>query len=257
MARVFISGSSDGLGKMAAQLLLEQGHVVVAHARNAARATQLRSQLPQLSALAVGDLSSIAQMRAVAQQVNELGGVDAVIHNVGVGDREPARVDTEDGLPLVFAVNTLAPYVLTALIRPPQRLVYVSSRLHRSGDASLCDLAWRERRWNGAAAYADSKLHDVLLAFAMARLWPSVQSNAIEPGWVATRMGGGGAPDDLDAAHRTQVWLATSEDAAAQVSGCYFYHLRQQGAHPAAHDAELQSRLLEACARLSGVTIPS
>lgn len=257
MSRIFITGSSEGLGLMTGQLLVEQGHQVVLHARNTSRAEAARRALPQAEAVVEGDVISMAGGRQVAEQANRLGRFDAVIHNVGVGDREPARVDTEDGLPLVFAVNTLAPYVLTALIRPPQRLVYVSSRLHRSGDASLCDLAWRERRWNGAAAYADSKLHDVLLAFAMARLWPSVQSNAIEPGWVATRMGGGGAPDDLDAAHRTQVWLATSEDAAAQVSGCYFYHLRQQGAHPAAHDAELQSRLLEACARLSGVTIPS
>ena len=83
-----------------------------------------------------------------------------------------------------------------------------------------------QRRWQGQQAYPDTKLHDVLLAFAVARLWPDVLSNALEPGWVPTKMGGPGAPDDIDAAHRTQVWLAVSNDPNATVTGEYFYHMR-------------------------------
>jgi NAD(P)-dependent dehydrogenase (short-subunit alcohol dehydrogenase family) len=179
-----------------------------------------------------------------------------VIHNAGVGYRERRRVATVDGLPQVFAVNTLAPYILTALIRKPKRLVYLSSGMHRSGDASLRDLTWTERPWNGSSAYADSKLHDLILAFAVARKWPDVLSNALEPGWVPTKMGGPSAPDDLDAGAETQVWLATSNDSKAMVSGQYFYHEKRRAAEPAASDQKLQERLIAECVRISGVPFP-
>jgi NAD(P)-dependent dehydrogenase (short-subunit alcohol dehydrogenase family) len=189
--------------------------------------------------------------------VNALGPFDAVIHNAAVGYQEPRRIATEDGLPQVFAVNTLAPYILTALIRKPKRLVYLSSGLHQNGDASLKDLAWEQRTWQGTQAYSDTKLHDVLLAFAVARRWPDVLSNALEPGWVPTKMGGAGAPDDLDQGHRTQVWLAVSDDRAAKVTGEYFFHMRLRTPNPATRDEERQEKLLEACRRFSGVELAS
>jgi NAD(P)-dependent dehydrogenase (short-subunit alcohol dehydrogenase family) len=257
MTRVFITGSSDGLGRMAAQLLVEQGHSVVLHARNKARSQQALSAVPGAESVVLGDLSSIAQTRSVAEQVNKLGSFDAVIHNAGMGYREPKRIATEEGLPEVFAVNTLAPYMLTALIHKPKRLIYLSSGLHRSGDASLEDLTWERRPWRGQQAYSDTKLHDVLLAFAIARRWPDVISNALEPGWVATKMGGPGAPDDLDAGRRTQVWLAVSDDPAAKVTGEYFYHMKLRAPAPATRDAERQEKLLEACRNLSGVALPA
>jgi NAD(P)-dependent dehydrogenase (short-subunit alcohol dehydrogenase family) len=157
----------------------------------------------------------------------------------------------------VFAVNTLGPYILTALITRPKRLVYLSSGMHRGGDTSLEDLTWVKRRWNGSSAYSDTKLHDVMLAFAVARKWPGVLSNSVEPGWVPTKMGGSGAPDDLDEGRRTQVWLATSDDPAAQVSGKHFYHMKQRSAAPAASDPQAQDRLLAECARISGVPFPA
>ena len=255
MARVFVTGSSDGLGRMAAQLLIEQGHRVVVHARNEKRGEEALAAVPGAETVVIGDLTSIAQTCGVADQVNKLASFDAVIHNAGIGYREPRRIATEDGLPNVFAVNTLAPYILTARIQRPKRLVYLSSGLHRSGDVRLQDLAWEHRAWNGQQAYSDTKLHDVLLAFAIARRWPDVLSNALEPGWVPTKMGGPGAPDDLDAAHRTQVWLAVSDDPAAMVTGKYFYHMRLREPHTAAHDTELQEALLDACKRLSGVDL--
>ncbi len=257
MSRVFITGSSTGLGLMAARLLAEQGHRVALHGRNRARADDARSALPQAEAALVGDLSSIVQTRGLADAVNALGRFDAVIHNAGVGYDEERRIETEDGLPLVFAVNTLAPYILTALIERPKRLVYLSSGLHRGASAKLDDITWKKRPWRASVAYSESKLHDVLLAFAVARRWPDVFSNALEPGWVATRMGGPGAPDDLDQGSRTQAWLAASDDDEARVTGQYFYHMRPRAPNPEAYDIDLQERLLEACRELSGVAPPT
>jgi NAD(P)-dependent dehydrogenase (short-subunit alcohol dehydrogenase family) len=255
MAHVFITGSSDGLGLMVARLLAEQGHVVVLHARSEARAEDTQAALPQAKAVVTGDLSTLAAMHDVANQANRQGRFDAVIHNVALGYRESRRVETLDGLSQLWAVNVLAPYVLTALMHKPARLIYLSSGMHTGGDASLDDLQWAGRRWNGSQAYADTKLHDVLLAFGVARRWPDVLSNAVTPGWVPTKMGGPGAPDDLDQAHLTQAWLAVSDDSAAQVTGGYFYHRRLKDVNPAAQDHELQDRLLDYCRDLSGVAL--
>ena len=261
MSRVFITGSSDGLGLMAGRLLAADGHSVVLHARNETRAGDTRAALPEAAGVVVGDLTSLAGMRQVAAQASAAGPFDAVIHNAGIGYREPRRVATEDGLAHVFAVNMLAPYLLTALIGRtgpgrPGRLVYLSSGMHRGGDASLDDPQWKRRRWNGAQAYADSKLFDTVLAFAVARRWPGVRSNAVEPGWVPTRMGGPGAPDDMSLAPVTQAWLAVSDDPAATGTGGYFYHQRPRDAHPAAHDVTVQEDLLGYCAELSGTELP-
>ena len=254
MARVFVTGSTDGLGLMAARLLAETGHTVVLHARNAARAADARRSLPECEAVVVGDLASLSETRSVADQVNRLGRCDAVIHNAGVGLRE--RLErTAEGLPHVFAINVLAPYVLTALVERPKRLVYLSSGMHRGADHGLGDVDWRKRRWEGSAAYSESKLHDVLLAFAVARRWPGVLSNAVNPGWVATRMGGPGAPDAMDDGRRTQVWLAVSDDPAARVTGTYFHHMKPQQPDPAVHDATRQDELVELCRRFSGVAL--
>src|SRR6202167_5522681 len=238
MSRIFISGSSTGLGLTAGQLLVNQGHQVVLHARNAARADDAKRALPQAEAIVAGDLGTIAGARDVATQVNALGRFDAVIHNAAVGYREGHHV-TADGLPHVFAINTLAAYVLTALIERPRRLVWLSSGMHRHADANLDDILWRKRRWNGSQAYAESKLHDTLLAFAVARRWTDVLSNALEPGWVPTRMGGSGAPDDIEQAHVTQAWLAAGDDPKAQVTGKYFYHLKRMEPSRRANDPAL------------------
>ncbi len=256
MSRIFISGSSTGLGLMAADLLIKQGHSVALHARNAERAEMARQALPRAEAIVVGDLETIAGAKDVATKVNELGRFDAVIHNAAVGYRERYRI-TADGLPHVFAINVLSAHILTALIERPKRLVYLSSGMHHHVDANLDDILWETRRWSGSDAYAESKLHDTIFAFAVARRWPHVFSNALEPGWVPTKMGGPGAPDDMDQAHLTQAWLAAGDDPKADVTGRYFYHLKRMEPNPQSRSAAVQERLVTVCTDISGVALPA
>jgi len=256
MARVFITGSSDGLGKMAARLLIEEGHRVIVHGRDPRRAEEAMSALPGAENAVYGDLSLMRETRELADQVNKLGEMDAVIHNAGIGYRESILVYTQDNLPPVFAVNSVAPYILTCLIHKPGRLIYISSGLHRNGDASLADLTWKDRPWDGFKAYSDSKLHNVLLAFAVAERWKDVLSNAMEPGWVPTKMGGPGAPDNLEEGSRTQAWLAASNDKEALVSGRFFYHRKLQKFHPVTTNTTVQNKLMMEYERITGIPFP-
>ena len=197
MARVLITGSTDGLGRAAARKLIEEGHQVILHARSHERVSVLDDLASRSGGVVVGDLRSAAETRRLAEQVNAMGRMDAVIHNAGISSTKD-RSPTPEGHASILAVNTLAPYMLTALIERPRRLVYLSSSMHRGGTSSLRDIDWNERRWNSSQAYSDSKLYLTALAFAIARRWPDVLSNAVDPGWVPTKMGGPEAPDDFD-----------------------------------------------------------
>lgn len=255
MARIFITGSSTGIGLHTAKQLSRKGHLVVLHARNSERADVARSAVTG-AGLVIGDVATLAGMASVAEQANGLGPFDAVIHNVGVGHEGRDRASTADGLARTFAVNVLAPYVLTARITRPARLIYLSSSVHPNGSAKLDDPQWECRRWNGDQAYCDSKMLDTMLALAVARHWPDVLSNAVDPGWVPTRMGGKGAPDSYDSGSDTQAWLAVSNDAEAKVSGGYFYRRARKNPSEAALGAVGQQELLEYCRSLSGIALP-
>ena len=254
MSRVFITGSTDGLGFAAARTLLDEGHEVLLHARSEERAEAVAEIAARSLGIVVGDLSSAAETHKVAEQVNAAGRMHAVIHNAGVY-RVPDRSATPEGHAKTLAVNVLAPYILTAMIERPRRLVYLSSGMHRSGKASVRDIDWKERPWDQTQAYCDSKLFVTALAFAVARLWPDVLSNAVDPGWVPTKMGGVSATDDLEMGHQTQTWLAVSDDPAAMVSGKYWHHRRVQTPARDASNVEFQDRLVAALRDLSGVKL--
>jgi len=243
MARIFITGSADGLGLLAAMALVEQGHKVVMHARNPDRKLDALSKVPGAEAIFTGDLSNIEETKKLAHEVNESGRFDAVIHNAGVYQASASQI---------LAVNTLAPYILTCLIHKPNRMVYLSSGMHLQGHPNFKQL----REDTSHLSYSDSKLHVVMLSRAIARLLPNVISNAVDPGWVPTKMGGKSAPDNLQKGYETQVWLAVSNDEKAKVSGKYFYHQKEKQCNPISTDLDLQDKFLELCRELTGVVLP-
>lgn len=243
MARIFITGSADGLGQLAAQSLIEQEHEVVLHARNAERGRDAMKKNPKALSVLTGDLASMEETKNLAREVNKLGAFDAVIHNAGVYQASAKAV---------FAVNTLTPYVLTCLIQKPKRLIYLSSGMHIQGRSKLDNFKTDVPR----ITYADSKLHVLMLCRAVTRKWPDVYTNTVNPGWVPTKMGGRGAPDDLQKGYETQVWLAVSDDEKAKASGRYFFHQKERHYNPEADDVLLQERFLHVCKEITGVSFP-
>ncbi|QYX75843.1 SDR family NAD(P)-dependent oxidoreductase [Streptomyces akebiae] len=241
MSRILITGSTDGLGYATAEALQSAGHDVVVHARNPERARALHLLVGRGAGLVVADLTDRDAVRRIAAELNDTPPLDAVVHNAGVWSG-----------PAVMPVNIVAPYLLTALVRGPRRLVYVSSGSHFDGRPSADGIDWRGTR---PGSYADSKLFVTTLAAAVARLCPDVLSNAVDPGWVPTKMGGPGAPDDLQLGHRTQQWLASSDDLQALTTGGYWYHRERQRPHPAVHDEAFQDRLLQTLAEETGTPL--
>ncbi len=254
MSRIFVTGSTNGLGLAAAQSLLAAGHDVVLHARSTERASSLADLKSKAAGVVIGDLRSAAETRRIAEEVNGIGHMDAVIHNAGIY-RQPTRGSTPEGHAATLAVNTLAPFILTALMERPDRLVFLSSGLHYDGEGSLNDLDWTKRSWDEARAYAESKLHAVALAFLLARRWPGVLSNAVDPGWIRTRMGGPNAPGDIEPGQRTQSWLAVGTEPAAMVSGRYWHNMRTEVPAAEAMDSIFQDKLVARLQELTDVAL--
>ncbi len=236
MAKIFITGSADGLGQLAAKELIKQGHEVILHARNSGRGEQALKAVPGAKDVLIADLSDIDETKSLAKKANDFGVFDVVIHNAGVYQTSAGQL---------LHVNTLAPYILTALVHLPKRLIYLSSGMHLSGHS----------QWTDKPSYSDTKLHMLMLAKVLARKWPEIYANAVDPGWVPTKMGGAGAPDDLEKGYQTQVWLAVSNDQDALVSGQYFHHQKPARYNRSADDTKWQDELLTNCASLTGVSL--
>ncbi|KAL7624135.1 hypothetical protein AAE478_005692 [Parahypoxylon ruwenzoriense] len=260
MARIFITGSSDGLGLRSAQALAKRGHDVYLHARNAQRADDARAACPAAKDVFVADLTSIEETKGLAAQLNQAGPWDAIVHNAGLM-HGVSHLRGKEGLPALFAVNTLAPYIVASLVTDPapKRHVFLSSGMHHGGDASLHNIQ--------SCTYSDSKFHNVLLAFWFARrLAPKgVLSNALTPGWVPTNMGGSSAPDDIDAAIDTYVLLAEGSGAAEGKTAGFWYQSRagksggsghETAYESSADDEARQNQLIETLEKISGVKPP-
>lgn len=238
--KIFITGSSDGIGQLAALKLIEQGHEVFVHARNSKRSEDTRSKIPRAERVLIADLTKVDETIRLAKEVNEYGTFDAIIHNAGI-----YRGSGEQ----IFTVNCLAPYILTSLIRKPKRLIYISSGMHSHTTPDIQNLPKR-------TDYSTSKLYILMLSNAVARKWPATYSNTVNPGWVPTKMGGASAPDDLQKGAETQVWLSVSNEDKAKVSGKYFFHQKETNYNRYADDITLQEKFLEQCEQISGIHFP-
>ncbi|OIH92431.1 short-chain dehydrogenase [Curtobacterium sp. MCBA15_001] len=240
-ARILVTGSTDGLGRATADTLLRQGHDVIVHARSAHRAEAIADLTGRGADLVVADFANRDEVHAAAEQLQAGAPIDGVVHNAGV----------ISGTAIV-PVNVVAPYLLTALLRSQSRHVYLSSSMHRGGSARLDGVDWEGG--SSSSSYSDSKLFVTAFAAAVAARWSGVQANAVDPGWVPTKMGGAGASDDLELGHRTQERLIADPDAS--VSGGYWFHDRQQDPHPAVRDPQFQDALLRALEAATGVALP-
>lgn len=240
MSRILVTGSTDGLGRATADTLLRDGHDVIVHARSTARAEVVADLLDRGATLVVADLSDRDAVIGAARDLDARDPIDAVVHNAGV----------ISGRALV-PVNVVAPYLFTALLHAPTRHVYLSSGMHRGGRPRLDGVDW-----DGTAetnTYSDTKLFVTALAAEVAERRPGVLSNAVDPGWVPTKMGGAGASDDLELGHRTQEALVTDPDAT--VSGGYWFHGQRQEPHQAVADPQFRRQLVDALATATGITL--
>ncbi|KAK3047563.1 hypothetical protein LTR09_011068 [Extremus antarcticus] len=256
MAKVLITGSSDGIGQAGAKLLADQGHKVYLHARSQQRAKDAKDAVPKAEGVVIGDLSTIKGAKETAAEANKVGPFDAVVHNAGLG---PSNADrkTADGLQSTFAVNSLAPYILTCLMDKPKRLLYLSSQLHSGGDDSLKDVGYQNKPFQAMQAYSDSKLHDVMLANAVSRRWPDVQSGSLDPGWIATKMGGAGAPGKTSTPAKAMADYAVGESSiVGSNTGVYFNPQGARTPHKGATDVKKQDEFVKICEQLSGVSLP-
>lgn len=240
MSKVFITGSTDGLGLLATEQMISDGHQVYLHARNENRANEAVEKIKGAAGILTGDLASTEEVKQMAKELNEMGTFDAVIHNAGVLS-SPAQE--------LFHVNVLAPYILTAVMHRPERLVYLSSSMHKGG--RMLNLESEIDR----ITYSDSKLLITTLMKAVSERFRNSFVNAVDPGWVPTKMGGMGAPDDLKKGAETQVWLATSNELTAKVSGNYFYHKQQKTPHNTVDNQAYQHQLIAFCQSISGIPL--
>ena len=238
MSKIFITGSSDGIGLEVAKKLINLGHEVILHARNEKKAKELKSKF-NVKVL-IADLNNLEETKNLATEVNKLGLFDTIIHNAGV---------LHENKDVIFRVNVLSAYILTALIKRPKQLIFIGSNMHPQGELNLDVLATKQEH-----DYSSSKLLILMMSLAIARYWTDVSSITVDPGWVKTKMANYNAPDSLEDGSATQVWLALNKDL--KYSGKYFYHLKETIYSSKADDIEKQDRLINLYEDLTGIKFP-
>jgi len=250
---ILVTGSTDGIGKQAAIELARPGAKVLVHGRSAERCQAVADEIRRRAGNSgadyfVADFSSLRQVREMAAQVKaKYDRLHVLVNNAGVFMRE--RRLTEDGLETTFAVNHLAPFLLTRLLldlliaSAPARIVVVSSTTHQSAKVDFGNLQG-EKRYDGFAAYALSKLENVLFTYELAERLKGtgVTVNCLHPGVIATKLlraGWSGGGDGLGEGAATLVYLASSPEVAG-VTGKYFVSKREAASSPAMHDEKLR-----------------
>jgi NAD(P)-dependent dehydrogenase (short-subunit alcohol dehydrogenase family) len=263
MPTVLVTGATDGLGRALATRLAGEGATVLAHARSEERAHETIGDLldgPHDVRLVVGDLSSLDAVRALAQQVPSR--LDVLVNNAGIGTAKPdRRAESADGYELRFAVNYLAGFLLTALLRDrlvaaaPSRIVNVASAGQMAIDF---DDVMLERDYSGVRAYCQSKLAQVMHAFDLAEELEGdgVTANAVHPGtYMPTKMvrASGTTPvtpleDGVEA-----TWRLAADAALDGITGRYYFGTDKARADEQAYDADARRRLRELSKKLVGV----
>lgn len=266
MKTILITGATDGIGRQTARELASQGHRIVLHGRNEEKAERTKTELIQETGnrsieTATADFGSLHAVRTLANALKDrLPALDVLLNNAGIFMHE--RVLTEDGYETTFQVNHLATMLLTLELLPllkrsaPARIVTVSSIAHRNGRLELDDLQL-ERDFDGYAAYASSKLANILFTFELAERLEGtgVTANCLHPGVIGTKLlreGFGSSGASVEEGAATSVYLATSDEVAG-VTGRYFAHLREAAVSEVARDPTLQKSLWRESERLLGI----
>lgn len=266
---VLVTGATDGIGRETARALTRRGARVLVHGRDPGRLRATAEELAQIGGRPVpepvaADLASLAAVRSLAAEIDARGHrLAVVVHNAGVYMKR--RDLSADGHEMTFAVNHLAPFLLTHLLLDRacgaelRRIVNVSSIAHSRGRVDLEDPQLLRQPFNSYASYATSKLANVLFTVELARRLAArgVAVNALHPGVASTKLLTEGfemeGSDSLADSSATSVLLAL-DSSVEGVSGRYFMHGMQSPAHPVASDELLIRRFYELSAAITGAT---
>ena len=264
---VLVTGSTDGIGRETAIALARRGVDVILHGRHTRRAAAVRRELAEITGRRppeplLADFSSLQGVAGLTAILDARGlRLDVLVNNAAAAF--PERRVNDQGYELTLAVNHLAPFLLTHSVLASrcgatlERIVNVSSMAQRNGVIDLDDLHWRKRDYTSYAAYAATKLANVMMTLELARrLRPrGVCVNALHPGVVTTTLLkeglGGSGWESAAQASSTSVWLALSADAGKH-TGCYFSDGRPAPMNLAAHDGALVSAFYQRSLELSG-----
>jgi NAD(P)-dependent dehydrogenase (short-subunit alcohol dehydrogenase family) len=249
MAVICITGSSDGIGLATARVLVADGHRVLIHARSRGRGRPVLEQLGGEATLVTGNLAQLDEVHRLADQIRANGPVDTLVHNAGVWVRGNTPRTTADGLETTFAVNVLAPHLLTSLLAADLqgRLLWLGSSTAHYGRPDPATLG---RPQEPSQAYSDSKACDVALALAWGRRLPRIASAAVDPGWVKTKLASAGAPGDVTSSADTLAYCCTEADLA---SAPYWKDRAPTPVPRHLQDEALQDAIASACDRLARI----
>ena len=267
---VLVTGATDGLGKAISVELARAGATVLVHGRSPERAEAAAADIraasgSELLRTCAGDLASLAQVRSLAEAVlSAEPRLDVLVNNAGIGTAGPGggeRVESADGYELRFAVNYLAPFVLTRLLEPllvrsaPARIVNVAS----AGQAPIdFDDVMLEDGYDGGRAYSQSKLAMVAWTFDLAERLAGrgVTATVLHPGtYMPTKMvleAGVEPYDSLETGVRATLRLI-ADPALDGVTGRYFDRTEESRARPQAYDPDARRKLRELSERLAGL----
>lgn len=265
---ILVTGATDGIGKQTALELAQMGAHLLVHGRNQTKVNETVAWIQPKAGHervegVVADLSSLGQVRRLAKEVaSRCERLDVLLHNAGVYMTQHRL--TVDGYEMTFAVNHLAPFLLTHLLLPliqkntPARLITVSSAVHQRGRIEFDNLQ-AEKQFNPYAAYAQSKLANVLFAYECAErlAGTGITSNTLHPGVITTKLLAQGfnmTGDTVEAGAATSVYLASAPELA-ETTGQYFNKKRATPSASATQDRELRAELWRVSEKLVGISV--